>query len=207
MSDSVYPGADQLPGWSYARGKTPMWNTVKQRSASGREVRVGLQSYPIYKFDLLYEMLRSDADIAELQLIMDFFNARNGALDNFLYNDPTDNSVTDSLFGTGDGATTQFQLTRAVKATGFLEPVMNVNALANIKKSGVTQSNPANYTISSTGLVTFAAPPAGAAPLTWSGTYYFRCRFEQDMNEFEEFAYRLWTLSSVAIIGSLGLKI
>jgi hypothetical protein len=54
-----------------------------------------------------------------------------------------------------------------------------VQVLTNIKKAGVVQTNPANYSISATGLVTFTSRP-GAAALTWTGTYYWRVRFDQD---------------------------
>lgn len=208
MSDVVYPSASILPSQAYPRPKTPIWGTViTHRAASGREVRVGLQTYPLYRFVLNYEALSSEASVAELQNIMDFFNARNASLDNFLYNDPNDNIVSDHQFGIGDAAETEFQLTRAMKTSGFLEPVMNVNILTNIKVAGVTKSSPGDYSIDSYGLVTFTSPPAGAASLTWSGTYYFRCRFEKDEQEFEEFVHDLWTLKKVALIGSLGRKI
>lgn len=60
-----------------------------------------------------------------------------------------------------------------------------------------------NYSISSTGLVTFTTPPANAAVLTWSGSYYYRCRFLQDSMEFNKFLSGLWEAKKVEFIGSL----
>jgi len=48
-----------------------------------------------------------------------------------------------------------------------------------IYKDGVLKTLTTDYTVSSTGLVTFAAAPAAAAVLSWSGTYYRRVRMAQ----------------------------
>lgn len=37
-----------------------------------------------------------------------------------------------------------------------------------------------DYTLGSTGLVTFAVTPANLAQLFWAGSWYYRCRFEED---------------------------
>ena len=42
---------------------------------------------------------------------MGFFNARKGSFDNFLFDDPTDDTASSQNFGTGDGVTANFQLT------------------------------------------------------------------------------------------------
>lgn len=202
MSNAVFP---TLPGLGWSVGKTPEWSTKTQRMASGREFRAAFMSYPLWRFSLNYDFLRAASAYAELQSLMGFFNARQGAYDSFLYTDPNDNSVTDYQFGTGDGTTVAFQLTRAYG--GFIEPVMNVNTLTNIKKAGVAQSNPANYTIGSTGLVTFTSAPANGAALTWTGSFYFRVRFLQDVAEFEEFMKNLWQLKKLEFTGATGNKV
>lgn len=202
MSNAVFPS---LPGLGWSVGKYPVWNTKTQRSVSGKEVRTAFMSYPLWQFALSYEVLRAASAYAELQSLLGFFNARQGAYDSFLYTDPNDNSVTDYQFGTGDGTTVAFQLTRAYG--GFIEPVMNVNTLTNIKKAGVAQSNPADYTIGSTGLVTFTTAPAIGAALTWTGSFYFRVRFLQDTAEFKEFMKNLWELNKLEFIGATGNKV
>lgn len=202
MSNAVFP---TLPGLGWSVGKKPMWKTAVQRTVSGREFRAPFMSYPLWEFSLNYEVLRAATAYAELQTLMGFFNARLGAYDSFLYTDSNDNSVTDYQFGTGDGTTVAFQLTRALG--GFIEPVMNVNALTNIKKGGAVQSSPTDYSIDSAGLVTFTSAPAGAAVLTWTGSFYFRVRFLQDMAEFEEFMKNLWQLKKLEFVGATGNKV
>lgn len=209
MSNAVYPA---LPGLTFPVRKTPMFNTLMQESASGRENRIALFSYPKWKFQLHYSVLRSGivhpggATYAELQQLIDFFLARLGDQDSFLFDDKTDDAVTDFQFGTGDGVTTAFQLLRSINTAGFLEPVMNVNVLTNIKKNGVAQTNPTDYGINTTGLVTFTSAPAAAATLTWTGSYYYRARFMQSTQDFEQFMRYLWQ-GQVQLMTSLGVKV
>lgn len=49
----------------------------------------------------------------------------------------------------------------------------------------------------SKGQVTFAEPPAAAAALSWSGQYYWRCRFVKSSMEFEQFMKQLWSAKTV----------
>jgi uncharacterized protein (TIGR02217 family) len=146
--------------------------------------------YPIRAYELKHEMLRSYGAFTELATLYGFFCSRQGALDSFLYNDPEDNSVTAQLFGTGDGTTVAFQLGRSLG--GFFEPIYNTNATPQIFVNGVLKTVGSDYTINSAGLVTFTVAPSAALPITWTGTYYWRCRFEEDQLSFGEFANLFW---------------
>ena len=207
MSNAVYPA---LLGAKIDVISAPMFRTRIQESVSGSEVRAADMSYPKYRLGLAYEFLREGAAFLELQTIAGFFLARRGAYDSFLFTHPADNATgADMLFAIADGVKTQFQLTRTYGAGGFtfVEPVMNVNAITNLKRNGVTLANPADYTVSSTGLVTTAVPGTNGHALTWTGSFYYRCRFEKDENEYRRFMYELWELKSVGMIGSLGNKV
>lgn len=199
MSNQIYP---TLPGIKMEMTRKPVWKTVIKESISGLEVRAASMAYPIWEFTLQYDFLRSSAAMEELQTLVAFYNKMKGAYDDFLWSVPEDNSVTDYLFGTGDGATTSFQLTKSFG--GFVEPVYNLNGTPTIKKNGVVQTSPTNYTINSTGLVTFTSPPANGAALTWTGSYYQRVRFLRDFLEFERFMYQLWQLKKVELRGVKG---
>lgn len=158
-------------------------------------------SYPLWEFELSYDVLRGDAINLELQTLMGFFEQMLGSCTAFNYTDPTDYSVTSQAFGTGDGITTQFQLLRTLG--GFIEPIQNVNSITGIYDNGspVTQGAGAGkYTINSTGLVTFGTAPASGHALTWTGTYYFLCRFLDDIAEFNNFMYNLWDCQKVGFI-------
>lgn len=201
MSDAVFP---TLPGLTWNVHKAPEWKTKVQQAISGRELRAAFRQYPLYRFTLAFDFLRADSVNAELQALLGFFNARQGSFDSFLYTDPTDATVTAQSFGTGNGATTQFKLVRTYG--GAIEPVMNLNGNPAIYKAGVLQTAGTHYTISN-GLVTFVAAPANGNALTWTGSYYYRCRFADDTADFDNFLHELWTLKKLAFIGGLGRKL
>lgn len=54
-----------------------------------------------------------------------------------------------------------------------------------------------DWTVSSIGAVTFTTPPANGAALTWTGAYYWRCKFLQDIAEFDQFMKNLWQLARI----------
>ena len=57
-----------------------------------------------------------------------------------------------------------------------------------------------DFAVNGTGLVTFAAAPIAGAALTWSGSFYWRCRFVLDQLDFAKFAYRLWNLRTCKFV-------
>jgi uncharacterized protein (TIGR02217 family) len=178
--------------------RTPTWSTNIQKTVSGREVRASFFSVPIYTYSLTYEVLRQGAAFLEWQALFGFYNARGGAFDSFLLDDPNDDTVTAMNFGTGDGVTTTFQLGRSLG--GFFEPIYNTHSTPLIYKGGVLQTVVTDYTISSSGLVTFVVAPAAAAALTWTGTYYWRVRFSDDSIDFENIMYQFWAAKKVDLV-------
>lgn len=197
MSNLVFP---TLPGLIYPVKKTPSWSTNIQEAASGKETRVNFWSFPKWSWSLTFELLRDKPLISldELWTLAGFFNKHYGSYDSWLFNDPDDNTVTAQGFGTGDGVTTQFQLART--RGGFTEPVKDVNAAPAIYKAGVLQTLTTHYSVSATGLITFVAAPAAAAALTWTGTYYWRCRFLDDTVDFEKFASQMWESNEIKFV-------
>lgn len=74
----------------------------------------------------------------------------------------------------GDGESTKFQLARLID--------QGVDILQNVTISQVTVNGVGTsaYTVSETGVITFAvAPPAGAT-LAWAGTFRYLCQFTDD---------------------------
>lgn len=195
MSNAIFP---DLPGIKIERTRTPVWKTQTRESASGRELRLALMTSPRWRYRLGFEVLRAGAE-AELQQVVGLFNTCRGSWNNFLYLDPTDSVATAAQFGTGDGTTTQFQLARPLG--GFVEPVEVVKGAATIYKDGTPQAQPAACSVvAATGAVSFVTPPAPGTVLTWTGEYYWRCRFSRDEAEFEEFLRDLWRWNRVEMI-------
>ena len=196
MSNAVLPS---LAGLKWGVRRAPEFSTTIKTSVSGREFRAANIIYPRWRYRLAYEFLRDQrAGVDELRTMVGFFNSRQGSFDSFLFTDPDDKTVAGENFGTGNGSTTQFQLRRSFG--GFIEPIYDVNGAPSIYKDGVLQPVTTHYTINSTGLVTFVSAPAGGLALTWSGNFYWRCRFARDLAEFEKFLTELWDLKQLEFI-------
>lgn len=201
MSNVVFP---TLPGLSWGMDWEPEFSTKIQTATSGKEYRASQMSSPIYSITLQYEFLRAGSQ-QELQILANFFLARQGAFDNFLWVHPNDNAQTDQVIGVANGTQTTFQLLRSFGA-GFVEPVQNVSAISNIKVNGVVKTLGSDYTVSSTGLVLFSTAP-NTGNVTWTGSFYYRARFALDKTKFTNFMKNLYSAKSVELRACLGTKI
>ena len=75
---------------------------------------------------------------------------------------------------------------------GGIDLVQNFNGTPLIYIGGVA-SGPSNWSIDSNGIITFNSAPALGSVLTWSGSFYFRCRFDEDsLSGLKKFAPGLW---------------
>ena len=187
-----------LPGLEWDVKKKPIFSTIIQKTASGKEIRSALQSYPRWEFNLSFSILRTSTGFSEMQTLAGFFEQQLGQMTAFNYSDPSDNSVTAQAFGTGNGSTTAFQLVRTLG--GFVEPIQNLNGNPSIYINGVLQTLTTNYSIGPTGLVTFVTAPAASTSLTWTGNFYYLCRFMEDVLEFNQFFFQLWDLKKLSFI-------
>ena len=204
---SIFP---TLPGMTWEIKKTPEFRTSVQKAVSGREQRGAFRAYPLWLFSLRFDYLQAAGVKNEYESLQGFILARRGSFEAFLFCDPTDSVCTDMPFGIGNGVQTAFQLTRAFGFHGnfsFTEPVEHIKTLTAIKVNGITKSAPGDYTISSTGLVTFTNPPAVDVVLTWSGEFFFRCRFLDDTEDFGQTFPDVWDLQELKFIGAPGRKI
>lgn len=178
---AVFPTLTQVVGWPVKR--VPEWSTVRQDALSGKRTRTQNFSYPIYRYELTFKLLRTAAAYLEWQTLQGFINQQLGGAGLWLYDDVNDDTATAQSFGTGDGATTAFQLVRTLG--GFGEPVFFPNVITNVKINGVTKTVNVDYTVGNYGVITFTGAPAGGAALTWNGTFYWGCRFDDDQFGFQ----------------------
>ncbi len=198
MSSQVFP-TGQL-GLEFYQQRTPQWSTRRQESVSGKETTITNRAYPRIVFELSYEFLRDDTAVSDLKILVGFFNSMSGSYDTFLYTDPYFNTVTAQNFGTGDGATKVFQLSAIYKdSTGYgsAEAIQNLNGAPLIYVGGVLKTLTTDYTISGTGVVTFVTAPAVSAAITWTGSFYYRCRFENDEMDLNEMWSKAWSLKKL----------
>ncbi|WP_266126050.1 DUF2460 domain-containing protein [Acinetobacter bereziniae] len=216
MSDELFP---ELPGLEWELTKTPIFNTKIMTSVNGRELRASYQAMPKYEFTMSYAFLRENKGRKELQILQSFFEARRGAFDSFLYKAPDDNEFNCSFIG--DGASTTFQL---YKTQGSSHVAVG-NTLEATKPSNPdmwnqVESKPmwaladqklmwSNDTVGITkdGKFVLSQPLEEGQKISVSGTYFYRCRFKDDEQQYTNFMSKLWKASKVEIVGSLGKKI
>lgn len=192
MSNAVFP---TFPGLKWGRKRTAVWSTNIQKSASGREIRSAYYTYPQWKFSLSFEVLRTKASINELEKLAGFFNERRGSFDSFLYEDPTDNKVTDQLIGNVVQGVTRYQLVR--NYGGFTEPVLAVKGTPTVKVGGVALTYGRDFAIDNNGVLVLNTPQTPGRPITWTGSFYFRVRFTSDTVDFENFIGHLWNAKKI----------
>jgi len=205
MSSSVFPS---LPGLGFDVIRTPMWSNNRQTAVSGVDTLIAYWSFPKWQYELTYNFLRQGTrdndDYSEFATLAAFFNTMMGQFDSFLYDDSDDDSVTGQGIGTGDGATLNFQLVRAmIGPPSFVEPILAPNVVSAVYVDGVVVSA-SNYTVNAWGTTTPGvisfhsghAPAAGKA-VTADFTYYFPCRFNDDTLTFNKFMNQLYAAKSV----------
>lgn len=192
MGNAIFP---TFPGLKWGRKKTVVWSTGTQKSASGREFRTAYYSYPQWRFSLSFEVLRTKASVNELEQLAGFFNARKGSFESFLYEDPTDNAVTDQAIGNTVQGVTRYQLARAMG--GFIEPVLAVKERPAVKVGGVALTYGRDYTVTDKGVLVFNTPQTPGRPITWTGGFYFRVRFTSDTIDFENVLGSLWAAKKI----------
>ncbi|MBF0185539.1 MAG: DUF2460 domain-containing protein [Magnetococcales bacterium] len=204
---AIFPS---LPGMSWELKKTPEFRTSIQTAVSGREQRGAFRAYPLWKFTVLFEWLRSGNLPHDYEELQGFFLMHRGSFAPFLFLDPTDSVCVDMPFGKGNDLQAQFQITRSFgynTSFSFAEPVENIKSVTAIKLDGALLSAPNDYTVSETGLVSFTVPPASKSIMTWSGLFYYRCRFAEDTADFTRTLPNIWELRELTFIGAPGNRI
>jgi uncharacterized protein (TIGR02217 family) len=177
-----------------------------QRAVSGRELRVSDYANPIYNFTLVFSVLHDFtfgatyiAPSTELRTLINFVNVHRGAWDTFLFDDITDDSVTGTVLGTGDGVLTTAQLVRRLIPSGFNEPITAPKVSTLIVYLNGTPTG--GYTVdSNTGIITFSSPPGAGVVITADLNYYYRVRFVDDGQDFEEFFHNFWEVKQLKMV-------
>lgn len=209
MSDFLFP--DLRIGYDLTR--KPMFNTKIMTSVNGRELRASYQAVPKYEFSLTLPGLQERK--GELQAIEDFFIARRGAFDSFLFKMPWDNEY-ECIFN-GDGTTTSFQLYKGQLPLGNTQSQVAMDLDPTFWNEDDNQQfwseddnelfwDDTKITVSKSGVVQATKPLKAGHKFSVKGTFYYRCRFADDGQAFTLFSYRLWK-GEVTLIGSLGNKV
>ena len=193
----------------YPSHMKPATAALVTTSVSGVETRSVRQIYPLWDFEVPFEVLRDQtqnavvdpyyATYTELQQLCGLFLACRGQYGRFFYSCPEDNSRLGQAIGTGDGIKLEFRALRTI-GTGtlaFTEPVGGINAGAGWKVYYNAVDDSANWSVSADlmSFVRISAPTVGAV-ITADFSFYYFCRFLEDLEDFEQFYHHLWTLKS-----------
>lgn len=181
-----------LRGYTYPNTRAPMWSSLTQDAISGRVGDFQQYVVPKWAYQLQYSVLRSDATILDFQTLVGFYNNVKANGNIFTYTDPYDNTSAVQPIGTGDGATTDFQLIRSFG--GFVEPVFVPTGTTHVQLNG---SPTLLFTLQPGGIVRLNSPPAGGVAITWNGTFDWLCRFTQDTYSFSNFSFNFWELQKI----------
>ncbi|MCR9128828.1 MAG: DUF2460 domain-containing protein [Alphaproteobacteria bacterium] len=171
---------------------------------SGREERNAVWAGSRRRWDAA-PGVRSLDDVA---LLLAFFEARRGRLHAFRFADPLDHkscapsaepSATDQLLGQGDGAHTEFQLTKTYGTgeTAWTRAITHpVEASVLVAVDGV----PAAFTVQDGGIIALGAPAANGASVTAGFRFDTPARFDADRLEVTAEGFRAGDIGAVPLI-------
>ena len=191
-----YPVLNSSIHWKLEDYKTtPRFHSAPQPNAAGRgNAAASMMPFPVWDFNVVLPANVSSI-LTTSSIISQFFGTfglcqGQGGL--FLYDDVTDDTVTTACSGmldnvstsadymttTVNGTSTEFQLVRTLGGLAW-DIIQNLNGSIDVYVNGTLKTLGTDYSVSD-GVVTFASAPAASAALTWSGKFYFLCRFGAD---------------------------
>ncbi len=178
--------------------------------ASGREQRNARMAHSRRTYDA-GNGIRS---VADLRIVLDFFEARRGPLTSFRFRDPVDNSSAanggtplpaDQPIGTGNGVNARFGLTKkyGTGVDAYLRPVRRpVAGTVRVEVNG-TEALPADFALDgATGEMVFVPGkiPANGAAVTAGFSFYVEVRFASESLSANLTAFDAGEVPSVPLI-------
>lgn len=187
---------------SYGSSGGPKYSTTVIEINSGHEQRNINWNYPRREYDVALGVREE----INLEALISMFHITKGRAHGFRYKDWHDYktcplnqtpAATDQALGTGNGATTTFQLvkTYTLGSTSTSLPVYKpVGGTVKVAINGVNQTS--GWSVNTTtGIVTFSVAPANGAVLTWGGEYDIPVRFNTDTLSTRLETYRIGSAS------------
>ena len=175
--------------------------------ASGAEERNASWANSRRRYDVAYGIRRAD----DLAAVVAFFEARNGRLHGFRFKDWADfkscspsqtPGPNDQPIGTGNGTTTQFQLTKRYSsgAQSWTRAITKpVAGTVTIALNGTPQAS--GWSVSTaTGLVTFTTAPALGGAVTAGFEFDVPVRFDTDTLDVTIDLERLGSITSIPLL-------
>jgi uncharacterized protein (TIGR02217 family) len=185
------------------------FSTIVQQTASGHEIRVARQAQAVHRMSLRTE-LRTAQDAKTLKA---FALARRGSLHSFKIKDWSDYTsagdgesaptMLDQVIGTGDAATTTFQLVKRYEVTGPNPYVRTITLpIAGTVVAAINGIATGAFTISGTGQIVFSSAPGVGAIITAGFQFHVPVRFTLDVDRWTRLqadAFNVWSLPSLDV--------
>lgn len=183
--------------------------TLVQETASGHEFRIARQAQARHRYRPL-KMLQTTEEAIEMK---EFAIGRRGAQHSFRLKDWLDYTTNadgrtaptmlDQVIGTGDGTTTQFQLLKVYDDDGDAPYTRTITLPTSGSAVVAVDGVSASPTISSVGIVTFAAAPSNGTIITAGCTFDVPVRFEAGLDKFAGMradAYGTWSMDALECV-------
>lgn len=193
-----------VAGVAYGTTGGPEYRTQIVEVDSGRESRNATWSQALGVWDIGSRRYNR----AELDTLLAFFRARQGRLRGFRYKDWADYKATSQPIGTGDGATTTFQLQRTYTsgaASSVRKITKPVAGTVAVYLNGAAQAS--GWSVdTTTGIVTFATAPAAGVPVTADFEFDVPVRFDVDQLQARFDAWRESDGEALFYVASLPVR-
>ena len=175
--------------------------------ASGDEERNASWANSRRRYDVAYGIRRAD----DLAVVVAFFEARNGRLHGFRWKDWADwksclpsgtPAATNQSIGTGDGATTDFQLVKVYGSGSQSWTRTITKPVASTVKVAIdgTEQTSGWSVDTTTGIVTFTSAPAAGAAITAGFEFDVPVRFDTDALDVTLDIERLGSITSIPLL-------
>lgn len=163
---------------SYGMTGGPTYKTDVTELVSGYEQRNNVWTNGRCQYNVSHGLKNS----TQVTTLLNFFRARKGKAYSFRFKDWSDYKVTAGAIGTGDAATTVFQLVKLYTSGTTTETrtiTKPVSGTLKIYLAGVEQPSgwSCDYT---TGLVTFTSAPGSSVAITATFDFEVPVRFDTD---------------------------
>jgi len=166
---------------SYGSQGGPQFMTSIVQLKSGEEQRYQEWTYPLELWNVAYGVKTK----ALLTSLHSFFMARRGMARGFRFKNHDDFEADSQTLGVGDASTAGFQLVKVYEPSGpaplTRKITKPVSGTVDVYLDAVLQTITTDYTIdTTTGIVTFNAPPGSGEVVTASFDFDIPARFDTD---------------------------
>ena len=208
----VFPA---LPPQGFPVTKRPVFTGWEHRSIAGQQWQTARQAYPNWEFELQYaddswlreqtqnvEVYAPNSPRVEFEALSQLFLRCFGNYGEFWYDDPEDDSRFGQAIAIADGVAFSYRVVRTWGLVGSLarvEPVggVNLSQPVNVYLDGGSPISSSLYTVTNDlhgSFLNLTTVPAAGVAITMDFNFYYRCRWLEDGQQYEQWAYNLWQL-------------